>query len=363
MTNRERVRRCGQCLPIDRAPFSFYFGPWPETRALWAQEGVTNPDAWREGFDFDPPVVSLFGHVNHLYLPGYETKILERHGERIISQNNLGEIIESVEGKSGIPKILRSPVTCLSDWEEIKAKRLDPEDPARFPADWKERARCINEQDAPVQIGAYPCGLFGTLRDLMGVEDCLVAFYDDPELVKRIMDDLTDFWLAIFEKICKDVQVDILHIWEDMSGKQGSLISPEFIKEFMLPNYRRFKAFADAHDIAVFQVDTDGDCEELIPLFASAGVNMMLPFEVTAGCDVVAWRRKYPNMSMMGGIDKLEIAKGKEATERELARIAPLLEDTGYFPALDHLIPPEIHFDDYAYFVRRLREMIFERAR
>lgn len=26
LTNRERVRRCAQCLPIDRAPFSFYFG-------------------------------------------------------------------------------------------------------------------------------------------------------------------------------------------------------------------------------------------------------------------------------------------------------------------------------------------------
>lgn len=77
-------------------------------------------------------------------------------------------------------------------------------------------------------------------------------------------------------------------------------------------------------DIAVIQVDTDGDCEELIPLFAGAGVNMMLPFEVTAGCDVVALRRKYPYMSMMGGIDKMEIAKGKEAIDRELKRIEPL---------------------------------------
>ena len=87
---------------------------------------------------------------------------------------------------------------------------------------------------------------------------------------------------------------------------------------------------------------------------------MMLPFEVTAGCDVVALRRKYPYMSMMGGIDNMEIAKGKEAIDRELKRIEPLLFETGYFPALDHLIPPEISYADYTYFVNRLHDIIFQ---
>ena len=40
LTNRERVRRCAQCLPIDRAPFSFYFGPWGETLERWKSEGI-----------------------------------------------------------------------------------------------------------------------------------------------------------------------------------------------------------------------------------------------------------------------------------------------------------------------------------
>ena len=60
-----------------------------------------------------------------------------------------------------------------------------------------------------MQIGIYPCGLYGTLRDLMGVEGSLFAFYDMPDLVKDIMDGLTDFWLSIYEKICRDVKVDI----------------------------------------------------------------------------------------------------------------------------------------------------------
>lgn len=360
MTNRERVRRCGQCLPIDRAPFSFYFGPWPETVEAWKQEGIVNPQAWREDFPFDPPAVMLANHVQHLYQPPFIPEVIRREGDRVVSRDWLGCIVESVEGRSGIPRILRSPVASLDDWERLKQERLQLDAAGRFPENWGEIAAACNAQDAPVQVGAYPCGLFGTLRDLMGVEECLIAFYDTPELVHRIMGDLTDFWIALYDRICRDVRVDILHIWEDMSGKQGSLISPAMVEEFLLPQYKKLKAFAQAHDIAVFQVDTDGDCEALIPLFAQAGVNMMLPFEVAAGCDVVALRKAYPYMSMMGGIDKREIAKGKDAIDRELARIEPLLFETGYFPALDHLIPPEIHYRDYAYFVNRLHAMLLQ---
>ena len=56
----------------------------------------------------------------------------------------------------------------------------------------------------------------------------------------------------------------------------------------------------------------------------------------------------------------MEIAKGKEAIDRELKRIEPLLFETGYFPALDHLIPPEISYADYTYFVNRLHDIIFQ---
>ena len=69
-------------------------------------------------------------------------------------------------------------------------------------------------------------------------------------------------------------------------------------------------------------------------------------------------REKYPYMAMLGGINKNEIAKGREAIDRELERIRPLLGRPGYIPALDHLIPPEVSFEDYTYFVNRLRKMI-----
>ncbi|GHU70558.1 hypothetical protein AGMMS49992_03100 [Clostridia bacterium] len=362
LTCRERIRRCALCLPIDRAPFTFYFGPWHETVERWEREGVPDAgSAWQDParFGFDKPIFSVVGYVNHLYCPAYEPRVIERRGHTVVQMDNLGILTESIEGKSGIPKIIKSPVENLDDWLKIKAERLNPDDPRRFSKDWPDIARQVNADDRPVLIGCYPCGLYGTLRDLMGVEGSLLAFYDNPELVHTIMADLTDFWIALFERICRSVTVDILHIWEDMSGKQGPLISPAFVREFMIPHYKRMSAFAAEYGIACVQVDTDGDCEALIEPFHEGGVNMLLPFEVNAGSDVVSLRRRYPYMSMMGGIDKIEIAKGPAAIDRELARIEPLLRGSGYIPALDHLIPPEISFADYSYFTERLRGMIF----
>ena len=94
-------------------------------------------------------------------------------------------------------------------------------------SNWPEMAEMLNNQDRPVQIGSYP-GIFGTLRDLM---EWKVVFWhsDEPELVKDIMDYLTDYWIYLFE-VCKDVKVDILHIWEYV-GQAGSLISPAHIRD------------------------------------------------------------------------------------------------------------------------------------
>jgi uroporphyrinogen decarboxylase len=147
-------------------------------------------------------------------------------------------------------------------------------------------------------------------------------------------------------------------MWEDMSGKNGSLISPKMVREFMMPNYKKIMAFADVQGIKIFSLDTDGDCSKLIPLFMECGINLIFPFEVAAGCDIVAYRKQYPNLGIMGGIDKQEIAKGKACIDRELKRIAEVFKHSGYIPALDHLIHPEISWEDFNYFVSRLKQMI-----
>ena len=363
MTERERFIRCVLNKPIDRVPLISYFPPWGETNERWQQEGAATPSSWLDDFGFDQPVCLLAGYVNHYFYPPIEEKVLSREGNHEIYVDCLSITNERIVGVSGIPKILKNPVENRADWEKLKAERLNPDDPGRIHPEWKKIAKNLNGSDMVLQLGAYPYGFFGTLRDLIGAEELLVMFYDEPDLVRDIMNDLADFWLRIYEIICRDVDVQMIHIWEDMSGKTGSLISPDMMNEFMKPCYLRVKAFADAHHIPVIVVDTDGNISDMVDTFLGFGVNLMLPVEVQAGSDVVWLRERFKDMSFFGGIDKRMLAISKEAIDAELARIEPLLKGSGYLPAPDHLVPPDVSWENYSYYANRLRELVYKHKR
>jgi uroporphyrinogen decarboxylase len=114
--------------------------------------------------------------------------------------------------------------------------------------------------------------------------------------------------------------------------------------------------------VKIILVDTDGNLEKLIPLFLEAGITGIFPFEVQAGNDIVSIRKRYPHLQIIGGLDKMEVAKGKEAIEKELVSKVPfMLQSGGYIPHIDHLVPPEVSWKDFIYYRTRLKEMILER--
>jgi uroporphyrinogen decarboxylase len=134
------------------------------------------------------------------------------------------------------------------------------------------------------------------------------------------------------------------------------------VREFMLPNYRRIRQFADSHNIAIVSVDTDGDCSELVPLFMEAGINMMLPFEVQAGCDVREYAQKYPELCIMGGFNKQALWTSAEAIDQEFNRLSPMFAPgVRWIPAPDHLIPPEVPYELFKHFMIRLKELVSPR--
>ena len=143
-----------------------------------------------------------------------------------------------------------------------------------------------------------------------------------------------------------------------MSYKSGSLISPALFREFMLPCYKRLTGFIRSHGINTIIVDTDGNCSELIPLFMEGGVTGMYPLEVQAGMNVAQIAQDFPSLQIMGGIDKTKL-KSKELIDKELEEKVPfVLKRGGYIPFLDHLAPPDISWELFAYYRNKLNQMI-----
>lgn len=362
MDNRTRIINTILGKPVDRAPFFFPFGIWGETETRWRNEGLAPDKQWDHGIEFDSGFLGINDMANphcvNLGLdPWFEGQVLEETETRVVMRNMWGGIEECQKTNESLPRHLEHPITDWKSWEEMK-KRLDPDSPGRFPADFKAIAEEYNKGDKFVIMGDYPFGLFGTLREFLGVENFLIYFYTEPGLIHDMMDYLTDFWLAIYSKIVQHVKVDCIHMWEDMSGQNGSLISPKMVRGFMVPNYKKIKSFCTEHDIPVFSVDTDGDVRQLIGPFMEAGVNFLYPFEVLHTYDTIEYRKNHPTLGMLGGIDKMEIAKGRKAIDGLMVKVKELLSYGRYIPAPDHAVPPEVSYENFLYFAQQLERVI-----
>lgn len=357
MTDRERFLACLRGESVDRPPYWLFWSPWRTTRARWEREGLGAGCDLRAHFGADQPPASV--PVNCGPCPRIERRVLKEDADSVWFTDTWGILRRDTKHGESMSEFLAFPVKDRGDWERFREERLDPDHPERLAGDWRRQAQAWTAEGRPLQLGYFPdVGVFGGLRWLLGDEGCLLALYDDPGLVHAIADHLTTVYLAVFARVVEVVRIDVIHLWEDLCGRQGPLLSPRHWEEFVGPNYRRIRDFAAAHGIGVLSVDTDGNPERLIPSLLAAGVNYLWPFEVAAGCDVGALRRRYPGLGMMGGIDKRALADGPGAIDRELARVAPVVEAGRYIPALDHLVPDDVSWESYGYYARALRRLV-----
>lgn len=363
MTTGERLVRCLTGQPVDRVPYGIGIGwsPWGETHERWKKEsGDPNLNiAATLGFDRDFVVPNLQSGP----WPEFKRERIEVTDVYSIYRNERGIVTKQLRGASGMPEFLSYPVKTHEDWDRLKDERYRLGDASRVVEDWVAFRQKIAESGQGVQAGVFPWGVFGTVRDMMGVEETLVCFYDDPDMMWDITERLTSIWLEMWEIVAREVRIDHIHIWEDMSGKQGSLISPAMVEEFMMPCYDRIVDFARRHNVPIVSVDTDGDCHELVPVMMRHGINMFLPFEVQAGNDIREYRRLYPELGIVGGLDKLALALGRKAIDVEVEKARDMVQSGRYVPGFDHAIPPDVSWEDFKYAAARIREVCEENGR
>jgi len=96
-----------------------------------------------------------------------------------------------------------------------------------------------------------------------------------------------------------------------------------------------------------------------MPLWLDAGVNCMFPVEIgTWGAEAIRYRRQYgKELLMMGGVDKHILARTKREIEREVNRLAPLVEEGGFIPLPDHRVPPDVPYENYLFYLEMARKV------
>ena len=344
---------------------------WATTLERWEKEGLVLPADYKPRcWSSDPYLSPIFGFERTEMVP-IDLEPLPRSEQRVIQEEDEYQIItqDGLTWKKFKPRTpgeertsrsmsqwIKFPIANKTDWKRFK-KRLEPTLPERYPQDWNERKSCWKNRDYPLGISGG--SFYGWIRDWVGMENLSLMFYDNPHLVHEMMEYLEFFILDTIGKAVKEIEFDFAHFWEDMAYNSGPLISPKIFREFMMPHYKKVTEFLRGYGINIITVDSDGNIEELIPLWLESGVNGFLPLEVAAGMDAIALRKEYgKDIVLIGNIDKRVLVRGKKAIQQEVMKKVPyLLSQGGYFPSIDHGVPPDVSFESYMYYLRLLRKI------
>jgi hypothetical protein len=370
MNYRERLHACMNYAPVDRVP-NHEVGVWVQTKHRWRDEGLAVDElSWdwftgEERWGFDP---REYFDARFDMIPPYEEKVLSRDGDTEIIQRANGVISKALvtgraEGmRASMDEYLKFPVETPDDFRELK-KRFVASSPSRYPPYWREfQLRGWKDREHVLVLGknCSTLGFYWRGREWMGTENLSYAWYDYPEMMHEMMEFIADFTIETARPALEaGVAPDYVFINEDLSMKNGPLLSPKTYQEFIFPHMKRLVAFFKEHGVQWVVVDTDGNCELIIPQFLDAGVDAIWPLERASNMDPIAIRKKFGRaLRLWGGVDKRELAKDTAAIDAHLRTLQPLVADGGFIPTVDHLVPPDVSLANFEHYMMRKRQLL-----
>lgn len=338
-----------------RPLFTEIFGPIVGLKEEWEKQGASAAELDFSAFRYR---CEARGHipVHTGRLGGRKPRLIEETAEYVLSTDELGRTMKMFKGVATLPLPLDYPVRTMDDWLAIKPLYHFSE--ARFESGWEAAARAHREAGRVVCV-SIPGG-FDEPRQLMGEEGLCLAYYEQPELVHDILETIGRTAAQVLARVADRVQVDLLFVHEDMAGKSGSLIGPKQIDAFIRPYYLRVWEILQSKGARLFDLDSDGDINAVLPSLLDAGINCVHPMEPASNMDIVEVRRRYgKRLAFYGGIDKHVIRRSRKEILEELRRkIPPMVASGGCVLALDHRIPNGTPLANYRFYIEQAWKLL-----
>ena len=371
MNNRERTIAILNYENYDRMPL-VHFGYWGDLLQKWHDEGhltKEEADGQGDGNQMDKQIDEKLGwdycwssqySGNNGLMPGFEYKIIEKLPDGGIIQQNWNGLIEEIKpGLTSIPATVGTLMTGRDAWEELYKPRLQPNN-QRY-GNPEQLANIKNYLDGLTDrpAGVFAGSLYGSIRDMLGVEGLSYLYADDEELYIEIIDTVGNLCYSNIKVILESgIKPDFLHFWEDICFKNGPLVNPAIFKEYIGPHYKKITDLGKKHGIDIVSLDCDGCIDKLVPTWLENGVNTMFPIEVgTWNASIEPWRKEYgKELRGVGGMNKNILALDFKAVDEEIERFKPLIDLGGFIPCPDHRLPPHAKWDNVRYYCDQMRK-------
>jgi hypothetical protein len=356
MTDRERFNNQMHYAPIDRC-FNMEFGYWSENFRVWPMfrdNGITSNGQADTFLNFDRNV-----NLGTAWMwPLFEEKTVSETADKRVIINKEGLFAEvPKDGHDTIAHFIKSSIVTPDDWKRVKDERFRRDDPERRidVEAWKKK----HPSDRAYPLGVSCGSMIGKVRNILTLEGLAYAVFDYPDMVEDMVETSCLLIEDYLDQVLPHMQFDYASGWEDIAAKNGPLVSMDFFRNVVVSRYKRISRKLRAHGIDLWYTDCDGDVRQMLPYFMEGGINCLFPFEVNCGGHPAALLDEYgKDLRIMGGIDKMELAKGPEAIKAYLKGVERLVTRGGYIPFCDHRCPPDVRQEYYLYYLD-LKEQMF----
>ena len=372
-------------------PMWFTFDFWYEAFLRWVKEGMPVKDK-KTKKEINDLLLGKNNQYTWLYpsaiirgtgplgnppyspqlIPGFKNKVLFEDERNMVKKEVDGSTVKiSKANQRGLPQYIDYPVKDRKSFNLYK-RRLNPYSIERFPEGWdvmtektvktfslKEElyGKSFKERDFVLFMGCL--SLLGMPRNYMGIENFSLAIYDDPLIIEDMVEWQMHYSMEMLKQVFKaGIIFDVAFIWEDIAYNKGPLFSTNFIKKTCISRYKKVTELLRNNGVGTICLDCDGNTEDLIPIWLESGINCILPLEVAADMNPLKLRKKYgKNLTLVGGIDKRELAKNKKEIDIQVKIVKDLISHGGYFVYSDHHLPPDISYENLVYFINEVNKL------
>lgn len=192
--------------------------------------------------------------------------------------------------------------------------------------------------------GSHRDPLWEKAHMLVGMEEMMTLFYENPNLARKILHRIMDFQLGIAEHYLK-VGVEVIFIVEDLGTQRGPMFSPRIINEFLIPEYERLLKLYRERNVLIWW-HSCGNVDAILDMLVELGVVILNPVQATAN-DLGRLRKvTQRRMALDGGISSPIIMDGPiDRIRQEVQhRIWQLGQEGGYFCGPDQYLDfPDVH--------------------
>ena len=145
-------------------------------------------------------------------------------------------------------------------------------------------------------------GVFEQCHYLMEIQNCLMAFYENPDEMHELIDCITQFELDYAAEVCKYMKPEALFHHDDWGTQISTFLSPDMFREFIKPAFMKIYGYYKEHGVQLIIHHSDSYAATLVPDMIDMGIDIWQGVMNTNNIPELI--KKYGGkITFMGGID------------------------------------------------------------